>query len=535
MKRKDFIKLMGLGVSGVAFGSTVMGRELSRSFFENGGHYPIIMIGTGYGNAVAARRLGEAGKTVLMLEMGLDWDAYNAANNKKFYQMASPEKETTWLRKGTVAPFANMTSFDMFTGILHRYEFDHVKVYQGRGIGGGSLVNGGMAVVPKRSYFEEMMPQLDADAFYDTYFPRANTGLMVNEITDKMYNSEWYNYARVGVEEGANAGFTKSVNVPNVYDYDYMGQELDGTVPTSALNGEVIYGNNYGKNDLTKTYIKKALDTGNVSIMTLHEADSIEMTNDGKYKLIVKELNYKGLDKCLKEFTCDKLFIGAGSIGSTELLLKSAANGGLADLDSNVGKYWGNNGNVMAARDGGLSARGANQSTIPARGLDYFDDPTNPFFAEIAPFPAGLLGQVFIGDLGTYLVVNKLKEFGNMSWDKMTNSLKVNWNETHTAHMREITKFFLDKMNDANGGEYATGSSLIPIFPDNGIDETICYHPLGGCVIGKATDLRGRVNNYKNLYVTDGALIPGSVGVNPFVTITAISEFCIEDIIANDF
>jgi cholesterol oxidase len=61
-----------------------------------------------------------------------------------------------------------------------------------------------------------------------------------------------------------------------------------------------------------------------------------------------------------------------------------------------------------------------------------------------------------------------------------------------------------------------------------------CYHPLGGCVLGKATDDYGRVRGYRNLYVTDGSLIPGSIGVNPFVTITALAERNIAKVLATD-
>src|SRR5206468_629333 len=58
--------------------------------------------------------------------------------------------------------------------------------------------------------------------------------------------------------------------------------------------------------------------------------------------------------------------------------------------------------------------------------------------------------------------------------------------------------------------------------------------PLGGLVLGKATDNYGRVKGYPNLYVVDGSLIPGSTGVNPFVTITALAERNIERVLAED-
>jgi cholesterol oxidase len=67
------------------------------------------------------------------------------------------------------------------------------------------------------------------------------------------------------------------------------------------------------------------------------------------------------------------------------------------------------------------------------------------------------------------------------------------------------------------------------------VENRFTYHPLGGAVLGEATDLYGRVRGYRNLYVTDGALIPGSTGVNPFVTITALAERNIERVLAEDF
>ena len=59
-------------------------------------------------------------------------------------------------------------------------------------------------------------------------------------------------------------------------------------------------------------------------------------------------------------------------------------------------------------------------------------------------------------------------------------------------------------------------------------------HPLGGCVTADdpehgVVDDRGRVFNsdggvHEGLYVTDGSVMPGSLGVNPFLTISAFTE-----------
>jgi cholesterol oxidase len=60
------------------------------------------------------------------------------------------------------------------------------------------------------------------------------------------------------------------------------------------------------------------------------------------------------------------------------------------------------------------------------------------------------------------------------------------------------------------------------------------YHPPGGCVLGRATDAYGRVRGYDGLYVTDGSLVPGSLGVNPFVTLTALAERNLARVLAED-
>ncbi|CAL9603863.1 hypothetical protein SUDANB105_05478 [Streptomyces sp. enrichment culture] len=49
-----------------------------------------------------------------------------------------------------------------------------------------------------------------------------------------------------------------------------------------------------------------------------------------------------------------------------------------------------------------------------------------------------------------------------------------------------------------------------------------------------ATDDYGRVKGCRRLYVTDGSLVPGSIGVNPFVTITALAERTMARVLVED-
>ena len=57
-------------------------------------------------------------------------------------------------------------------------------------------------------------------------------------------------------------------------------------------------------------------------------------------------------------------------------------------------------------------------------------------------------------------------------------------------------------------------------------------HPLGGAVLGRATDSYGRVAGYPGLYVMDGAAMPGTAaGANPSFTIAALAERNMEAIV----
>ncbi len=529
MNRKEFIQTSSLGIAAFFFLGTGGFLSQSKNSLPEQSDQPtivldkeVVIIGSGYGGSVAALRLCENNNSVTLLEMGLDWEK----SGEKFSTMINPGHSAAWLKTKTIAPFFNLFKLEKFTGALDRLDFEHIKIWIGRGVGGGSLVNGGMAVTPKKEYFQEIFPTLDSEKFYSHYFPLANKELKTNVASEEfLEDCEFYKFNRVGEEEAREAGF-KTVRVPNVYDFDYMEKEYRNEVPRSALAGEVIYGNNHGKNSLDKTYLKKAVATGNLEILELHKVNHLTQNADKSYSLDISVINTKGEEIQHKIINTKKLILAAGTMGSIELLLKSKSVNQFP-VDENIGKEWGNNGNFMTGRNwvkafsGGTGFR---QSTIPVGGIDHWDDKKHPFFVEIAPLPMGMNVATSL-----YLMVNKLKKFGEVSFDSKSQNIQLNWDQSHTAHMKDNAKYFLRTMNKANGG---TRSHLLF---HNGFGADVCYHPLGGIVLGKATDHVGRLNNHQNLYVLDGSLIPGTIGVNPFVTITALAEYCIEHIIKEDF
>lgn len=492
---------------------------------------PAIVIGSGYGASVAALRLGQAGIRTLVLEMGRLWNTAGA-DGKIFCNTASPDQRSMWFKTRTEAPLATFLWLDVvnkdispYPGVLDRVHFDNMSVFVGRGVGGGSLVNGSMAVTPLQSYFAEQFPTVDVTEMYGTYYPRARAMLGVNTIDPAWFEStEWYQFSRTSRKAAANTGL-KTTFVPSVYDFGYMQREAAGTATRSALGQEVIYGNNYGKKSLDKTYLASALGTGNVTIHTMEKVTAISRASDGSWLLTAQRIDDTGAVVETKQYGCTYLFLGAGSLGTSELLVKARQTGTLPALDASVGTGWGTNGNVMLGRANHLwDTVGANQSTMPVLGIDDWANADNPVFAEIAPLPTGLEHWVSL-----YLAITKNPQRAAFSYTG--GALKLNWSAAQSAVSVSMAKKLFDRINAANATiyRYDLFGSSSKIFADD-----FTYHPLGGCVLGKSTDNYGRVKGYSKLYVTDGSLVPGNIGVNPFVTITALAERTMARVLAED-
>ncbi|MFJ8934753.1 GMC oxidoreductase [Streptomyces sp. NPDC102365] len=496
---------------------------------EPGAHVPALVIGTGYGGSVAALRLAQAGVDVHMVEMGMAWDT-PGSDGKIFANTTSPDHRSYWLRTRTKQPLSNFLGFPIdkdvprYTGILDAEEMGGIIVYQGRGVGGGSLVNGGMAVTPKRENFAAVLPSVDADRMYSVYYPRANAGLGVGTVDPTWFETATcYQYARVGRKHAQRSGFP-FVFVPDVYDWDYMEREAAGTVPKSALAGEILYGNNYGKKSLQKTYLASAKATGRVSISPLHKVTSVAPASGGGYTVVIDQIDTTGGTTATKTVTADRVFFAAGSVGTSKLLVRLKATGALPGLNSEVGKGWGDNGNVMCGRANHLwDPTGAVQSSIPCSGIDNWA--AGGAFAEVAPLPTGI--ETFAS---FYLSITKNPNRAQFSYNAGTGNVDLNWQTAWKQPSIDMAKTIFDKINAKEGTIYRTDLfGTYKIWGDH-----LTYHPLGGAVLNKATDNYGRLHGHPGLYVIDGALIPGNTSVNPFVTITALAERNIEAIIAAD-
>ncbi|MFJ3275374.1 MULTISPECIES: GMC oxidoreductase [unclassified Streptomyces] len=533
VSRRRFITGTGsiLGAVALAGHSTPAqaGAGSAAAPIDSGAHVPALVIGTGYGGSVAALRLAQSGVDVHMIEMGMAWDTAGP-DGKIFANTTSPDSRSYWLRTRTKQPLSNFLGFPIdkdvtrSTGILDAEEFSGITVYQGRGVGGGSLVNGGMAVTPKRENFGAVLPSVDADEMYGIYYPRANAGLGVGTIDPAWFETAaCYQYARVGRKHAQRAGFP-FVFVPTVYDWDYMKQEEAGTVPRSALAGEILYGNNYGKKSLQKTYIDRIRATGRVVISPLHKVTSVAPATGGGYTVVIDQLDTRGATTATKTVTADRVFFAAGSVGTSKLLVKLKATGALPGLNSEIGKGWGDNGNVMCGRANHLwDPTGSLQASIPTGGIDNWA--AGGAFAEVAPLPTGI--ETFAS---FYLSITKNPNRAEFAWNAATGKVDLNWQTAWKQPSIDAARTIFDRINQKEGTIYRTDLfGTYKIWGDH-----LTYHPLGGAVLNRATDNYGRLHGYSGLYAIDGSLIPGNTSVNPFVTITALAERNIEKIIATD-
>ena len=99
-------------------------------------HYDWIIVGSGFGGAVAALRLAERGARVLVLEKGKRYRPHDFA-------------ETNWeLGRWLWEPALGLK------GIFRMSPLEHATVLHGVGVGGGSLGYANTLPVPPRAFFE---------------------------------------------------------------------------------------------------------------------------------------------------------------------------------------------------------------------------------------------------------------------------------------------------------------------------------------------------------------------------------------------
>jgi cholesterol oxidase len=497
-------------------------------------HYAAIVVGSGYGGGVSALRLGEAGIETLILEKGRLWDTPDA-DGKRFSKMLPPDNRAGWftpVAPSLVPSYEGISIKDVAkhapssqpvqAGICDKVVHGAHNVFRGIAVGGGSMINAAIAAIPTQSQVQEAFPDIDPSEFLGTYIQRAKQMLRINYRDMEWFEqTPWFQYARVGRQYAQAAGYGVDYN-GSAYSFDYMKQEEAGQVPRSALDLEQQYGNNYGRfGSVDQTYVAAALKTGKVSLKPLTEVIGIRREPSGEYVVSTREIDRWGKEVGRNELGCNELYLSAGVLGTNTILLRARETGALPNLSEEIGRGYGNNGDVMVAHrlnDG--DPAGTQQSLMGMINLDGRDDPHNPVYASMFSIPL----PVETHTLGYYVMV-KTGDRADITYDRASDSINIGWPQGFTDNLVVRAQAMFDRVTHANGVDYRNDIFEGRVFAPNTV------HPLGGCVRNVATDSYGRVKGYDKLCVNDASLIPGYVGCNPFMSITALAERNIEGIL----
>ena len=106
-------------------------------------HYPVVVIGSGYGAAIAASRLARAGKQVCVLERG-----------REFQPGEYPNRSTEAVAE-IQAHLPDCPQVGSRTGLYDLHVHPNINVFVGCGLGGTSLVNANVALRAEPRVFDD--------------------------------------------------------------------------------------------------------------------------------------------------------------------------------------------------------------------------------------------------------------------------------------------------------------------------------------------------------------------------------------------
>jgi len=495
--------------------------ELFSQVMRPPGHTPNLVIGSGFGGAITALRLAQAGEPVTVLERGFKWP--NSPRRNIFANDVVPDGRAFWFKSHAKMLTGLEARIDAFGGVMDATEYDNMTVWRGACVGGGSVVFTGVMIQPDRRYFDALFQGGVSYAELDAiYYPRVRRMLNLSSMPEDIYQSRPFGHSRAWDEHMRMSGYSPS-RIDSLFNWSVVRSELAGTMRKSATVGLSNHGNSNGaKYDLNQNYLRYAEATGLAGIYPGQEVQGIAQDGN-RYVVEVKRRSVTGEELGHDVLTCDRLFLCAGSLGTSELLVKAQATGTLPNLNEHVGQGWGTNGDAIVVRSFS-PMEGLTQGTPSASSIHDTREGMPVTFENW--YTPGV--PVNVGIIGTLGMAFDQTRRGRFAWNPGRGKVELQWAKEGNADAHKA----IASVN----ARIATASNTVPgawpfIGGVNGMNWTA--HPLGGAVLGRATDHYGRVKGHPRLYVMDGAGIPGSTGsVNPVLTIAALAERNIEHIIA---
>jgi cholesterol oxidase len=515
--------------------------------------FDVIVIGSGFGGAIMARRLAEQGLRTLVLERGRRWepDQYpRKVGDAWIFSDARPARHNGWL--------------DM------RF-FRGMAVAQAAGVGGGSLSYSSVAVEASPEVFAQGWPaeitHQELKPFYDTVAREMDLQVLPDgqltrrfEIArDAARNLGYANrFSKAPLAVSFSADWNYQLEDP--FDHKHSRQFINAH---GQRQGTCIHLGNCdigcdvrAKNGLDVNYIPRAEQRG-AEVRPLHLVRFVEPVG-GKYRVVFDRIERGRLIRGTE--TAERVVLAAGSLGTTELLLRCRDQyGTLRSLSPTLGARWSANANFISMAVYSQEER-VRQSTGPtiAGILDFADGGfrNQRFVVEDDGFPNLLLNAIkahLDGGVRTRFGRHLLKELEEhlrddtplrnlmlwlgagmdaadgrlslkrrwfMPWKRV---LHLAWKVDRSTGVLEAMEAMHQNLTEATGGR----PRALPTW--RLLRSLLTLHPLGGCPIGTSAangvvDHLGRVFGYPNLIIADGAVLPTPTVRNPSHTIAALAE-----------
>jgi cholesterol oxidase len=543
--------------------------RLARPLEELKEHYDAVVIGSGYGGSIAACRLSRAGQKVALLERGRE--------------MLPGEYPTTLIEAAghvqTTGPALGAGEQKGDRRNLYWFHTDGpMNVFSGCGLGGTSLVNANVSLQPDAGVF--------GDARWPSGL-RGDTGSLAHGyeaaramLRPATYPATFPHLSKIdalGIAAGGRPVELTPINVTF-----HAGENPSGVFQQACVGcGDCVTGCNFAaKNTLLMNYLPDAAAHG-AEIFCEVEVRTIERDGGGERWIVhAQPLGLGRVDAFHAPplaITAEVIVLSAGALGSTEILLRSRAAG--LPVSDRLGDRFTGNGDVLGfserpdtvVRGVGAGHRPPNPTTpagpcITAVIPDPPDGGESPTIIEDAVIP-GLLTEVVAGELATQFgaqgesftqrwsdrlsalvelvsgrhsgATDHLQTFLLMGQDDDEGRLVlrddhvcIEWPGVDSTAFYQAADRVLERAAEQAGGTYIRNPLTSRLFHDS----LITVHPLGGCVTADraedgVVDHRGRVFSsdqgetvYESLIVADGSIVPMPLGVNPLLTISALTE-----------
>src|SRR6202522_3630763 len=319
---------------------------LSRPVDQIQDHYSAVVIGSGYGGAIAAARIARTGRDVCVLERG-----------KELHPGQYPNTALSAARE--IQVHTAKADHGSAVGLFDFQVGPDVTVLTGCGLGGTSLINASVALEPSDAIFADDRWPAELRRRPEVLRPFMRAAREMLGSTP--YPRDFPDLPKLRALEQAAAGLGRPVVRPDLNVTFTSGPNAAGGRQNACnLCGDCCSGCNYGaKNTTLMNYLPDAYAHG-AHIFTEVAVQSVRRCQ-GTWRVGFDVL---GEGPATSRFvTADVVVLAAGTLGSTQILLRSQEMG--LPVSERLGDGFSGNGDVLAfaydtdepVRDVGLGDR----------------------------------------------------------------------------------------------------------------------------------------------------------------------------------